>query len=187
MAKKVEWNLLVKESLDGNKKSEAILFTKLKKYLTAMSYKLFKKSDDEFIQLTLSKCFRYLNTYDSERAQFTTWSTTILKNTFSRWNRRRLDRLNREVGVDQFFDDSGSASYVDDWQEVQIYEKQVTTYRMVLETDERFLILKMNLVDGYTMLEIASRLSMNHNTVKTRIAKQKVLLKEVLHKMLEIS
>lgn len=188
MSKKItDWNLLLKEADEGNKKSEAILWTSLERFLRAMSMRQFGIIIDEVILDTISKIWIKKELYNPELAMFSTWSFAILKNQFIRNRKKRLKRLTRETSVGDMHVTQEMYGFTDDVDVDDIVnDKNIKRMLELIATDSRFNYVRLQLIEGLKYYEIAEQLDIDIQLVKNRVRREKMKLKEALSKELDI-
>lgn len=180
MAKKqkVEWNKLVTESLNGSIVSSNELMKKTERYLNAISAKTFNKIIPEVIATSLMKIWKHLDSFDPDKAKYTTWAAIIMKRTYYKF----YNKLNKEkdtlIHTDNIFE--GAVLDNHSTEESLRYEEYITSLRELLISDDRYRYLYHHYIRKMSYEEISKELDCNLSTVRTRIRREKMALKEVL-------
>lgn len=182
--KNVEWEKLVEESLSGSQRSSNELMKSTEGYLKAMSLNLFKKIIPDVISHSLMKIWKNLHTFDPDKAKYITWATIIMQRSYY----RHYNKLNREkdtlIHTDNLFESAVQDSYSE--AESLEYEEYITSLRELLISDPSYTYLYHYYILKMKYEEISEHLKVNISTVKTRIRREKKILKEVLPKFDDI-
>lgn len=139
---------------------------------------------DDICSRTFEKAFRSINSYDPTRSSFSTWLTTIAKNT-------TLDvlegekRLNRErVSLDTSPSAGSVMDTVMDQRETPLEsiirdEDESQTRKYIDALPELYReVARKRLVEGLQYKEIAEELNLELNTVRTRIRRAKEMIEK---------
>ncbi len=138
---------------------------------------------DDICSRSFEKAFRQIGTYDPSKGQFFTWLKTIARNT-------GLDFIDSEARAhpkDQFIylddeTDTGGVEKIaspgknplDSIISDEEHEKNVSYVSKLPELYRE--VARMRVIDGMKYNEIAENLSLDLNTVKTRIRRAKVMM-----------
>lgn len=196
----IEDTNLILSILDGDKKSEKILYDKYKKIVEdyiKSKYPNNYNTDDDVSEI-LIKIFTSLPSYDFEKSKFKSWVFTITKN-YMIDKSRHLDILNGTITLDGLDDnitftnhlgDSGNITWTSE-------NNNVITYTSSYATDFEncdvinhisnhvescdFTFLNMKYSQGYDYNEIGIEFNMTSNTVSNRVNYVKSKIKKCLN------
>lgn len=166
-------NKLVKESQDGNKQA----FNELIKYYEQDLYKIARSrldiEDDIYdaVQETILAVYRSLNDI-TKVSSFKTWIIRILINKCNDIYRKRANFPNFSY---DYYD-------CDKYVSTNIQDESTLEFDSLLKSlpnEERYIVL-LYYVEGYKTKEIAEILNIKHNTVRSKLSRAKLKLKEIL-------
>ena len=137
---------------------------------------------DDICSRSFEKAFRQIGSYDSSKAQFSTWLRTIARNT-------ALDVIDIEnrlhpKGQIEYLDDNAASVPVDIEEDSanpldSIINDEIETRKLLsidalpdLYRD----VARLRLIEGQSYKDIADHLNMELNTVKTRLRRAKAMI-----------
>lgn len=127
------------------------------------------------------KILNNIELYDSTRSSLTTWCYTIMINSVKYWHRQKKLRIiyDDEAIKNLYIEDE----YVDPTELDILYE---TIYYIIYNELESKPLLKESVIlrdiNKLSYAEIAERLNLNLSTVKTRVRKGRLLVKDIYYK-----
>lgn len=137
---------------------------------------------DDICSKSFEKAFRQIRSYDPSKSQFSTWLTTIARNT-------AIDTLEQEsrtqrqyVSIDE---QPGTGSDIGSGEDSPLDsiirdEDQVETEKYIEGLPELYRqIARMRLLDGLQYKEIAEETGLTLNTVRTRIRRAKDMIEKL--------
>lgn len=161
------------EILEGNQVAFENLYNKYKRLYMSICLRYFSRRTDaeDMLQESVLNIYKGLSSFDIEKGGFVTWSKRIVVNTC-------LQKL-RKPGVLNFFDNilelgkrlpvfSNALEDLNMQDLTKIIQSLPKGYRTVFN---------LYVIDGYTHVEIAEKLSISVSTSKTQLMKAKKILK----------
>ena len=140
---------------------------------------------DDICSKSFEKAFRQISTYDPSKSRFSTWLRTIAHNT-------ALDLIEQESRLRKKYvsiDNGSGAVYAIE----SIGDESDTALETIIkdedaETIDKYIeglpelyreIARLRLVEGWSYKEIADKLSLELNTVRTRIRRAKAMIEKM--------
>lgn len=141
---------------------------------------------DDICSKSFEKAFRQIRSYDPAKSHFSTWLTTIARNTAIDTMERERATRKKYVSLD---DDEGRTSAIIN----SIGDEVDTPLESIIKTEDeehtqKYIeglpdlyrdIARMRLLDGLQYKEIAEETGMELNTVRTRIRRAKALIDQM--------
>ena len=141
---------------------------------------------DDICSKSFEKAFRQIRSYDPAKSHFSTWLTTIARNTAIDTMERERATRKKYVSLD---DDEGRTSAIIN----TIGDEVDTPLESIIKTEDeehtqKYIeglpdlyrdIARMRLLDGLQYKEIAEETGMELNTVRTRIRRAKALIDQM--------
>ena len=157
----------------------------VKQYLLGNFHQMDDFLLDDICSRSFEKAFRTIDTYDASKAQFRTWLTTIARNT-------AIDVLQKErrMGENVQSIDGETQQIVNTTPDIMDSPIDVIIKNENQEKMEAGIeglpdlyrdIAKMRLIDGMQYEEIAEKLEIPLNTVRTRIRRAKEQLEKLMN------
>lgn len=173
---------LIEKSLAGDEEAFAQLFNKnkqsIKRLLVILSNNEFDSND--LLQETFIKAFLNLNKYNKDYP-FNVWLSSIARNTFLDYVRRRTARSNMMLldyqTIHEILDENSEQRIIKDELKEQIafhIENLSPRYRKIIEL--RYYV-------GFDYQEIATELGIPEGTVKTNLYRAKAELRTEINKI----
>jgi len=132
-----------------------------------------KESSEEVLQETFIKIWQNVNQFDEEKARLFTWMSRIARNTAL--DKRRVKNYNYLKRTEQL-DESTINNLTQ-----EINTSTIDINRLLQKLEPKYAsVLKDIYILGYTHVETAGRLGIPVGTVKTRLRKAIVLLRDIL-------
>ena len=157
----------------------------LKGYLTSSMHIYDEFLSDDICSRSFEKAFRQINTYDPSKSSFSTWLTTIARNT-------TLDILEREKRINKEIVSLDESSTADSVMDSVIDQIDTPLESIIRDEDDSHTrrcidaipplykeVARKRLVEGRQYKEIAEELGLGLNTVRTRIRRAKDLIENM--------
>lgn len=180
---------LVRQAVGGDGRAFTSLWDEniaaVKQYLLGNFHQMDDFLLDDICSRSFEKAFRTIDTYDASKAQFRTWLTTIARNT-------AIDVLQKErrMGENVQSIDGETQQIVNTTPDIMDSPIDVIIKNENQEKMESGIeglpdlyrdIAKMRLIDGMQYEEIAEKLDIPLNTVRTRIRRAKEQLEKLMN------
>lgn len=180
---------LVRQAVAGDGRAFTSLWDEniaaVKQYLLGNFHQMDDFLLDDICSRSFEKAFRTIDTYDAAKAQFRTWLTTIARNT-------AIDVLQKErrMGENVQSIDGETQQIVNTTPDIMDSPIDVIIKNENQEKMEAGIeglpdlyrdIAKMRLIDGMQYEEIAEKLEIPLNTVRTRIRRAKEQLEKLMN------
>ena len=169
----IEDKLLIKDCLKGKTEAQRRLYEKYRSMWFMICLRYVKEREDalDILQDSLVKIYTKLNQYDPNKGQFSTWSSKIVVNESIMFSKKKL----KELGLDQLHEDS--LLYAKEEEKLELLSAQELT-KMVQELPEGYrLVFNLNVIEGYTHIEIVELLGISVGTSNSQLFKAKNILK----------
>lgn len=162
---------LIKKAKEGDKEAftQAILLIKNDLYKIAKVRTSNEDDIQDIIQETMMDAYKYIKKL-KETSKFKSWMIKILINNCSKYYKKYYVQENYDL---EFYKES--IKYNNDQ---QLIEDTLDFYEMIkqLKYEERIIIV-LYYGENYTTKEISNILSVNENTIKTRLSRAKEKIK----------
>lgn len=162
---------LIKKAREGDKEAftQAILLIKNDLYKIAKVKTLNEDDIQDIIQETMMDAYKYIKRL-KETSKFKSWIIKILINNCNKYYKKYYVQENYDL---EFYKES--IKYNNDQ---QLIEDTLDFYEMIkqLKYEERIIIV-LYYGEKYTTKEISNILSVNENTIKTRLSRAKEKIK----------
>lgn len=166
---KDEMENLVEMSKNGDKNSYSKLIVSIQNDLYKVAYSRLKNSEDckDAVQETIINAYLGISKLKNNKS-FKTWITKILINECNRFHARHK----RKSEIDEKYANSNTA--------VEYFEDNLDFDTMIDSLDEKEkTIFRLRYEDGLSVKQIANRLKMNENTIKTILSRGRNKIKKV--------
>ena len=164
-----------------------------KKYYNMVFYHIFQKIPireiaEEITSDTFLAAHNHICDYDEHISKLNTWLIIIAKHKVIDYYRSKANnKHSKTTYVDGYTNDEGenvyefNANVRNPEEELEGKELRTKINGALSELDEKYMVIAtMNIIDGMKYEKIADMLNIPLNTVKTRIARAKLLLQEKL-------
>ena len=167
-----DFKKLMKKIKKGDAKAFRELYDQTSEdaFRIAMSIVKEQNTANDAVQEAYVRVYKYIHTYD-EKKSFKSWFTTIVVNECY----RILERNKKVIPMESWNEPKYESNQEDD------YLDELNEAIMNLEESYRVPIV-LKYVEEYSIEEIAEMLSLNPNTVKTRLFNGKKKLRELFDK-----
>ncbi len=187
---------LIKKAQKGNKKAFEKLILQHEDHIYAIALKVLKNEADAYdaAQEICFKIYQKIDQFKFESA-FSTWVHRLAVNTAIDEYRKLKRKLQKEYSYDQPITEDGSTmkDFIQDSGDTPesnlVRQEQIQMVWEALEKlkDEQKNIIIMKDLQGQSYQEISESLQLNMGTVKSRLARSRIALKNVLQDMWEQS
>lgn len=180
---------LVRQAVGGDGRAFTSLWDEniaaVKQYLLSNFHQMDDFLLDDICSRSFEKAFRTIDTYDASKAQFRTWLTTIARNTAIDvlQKERRMGENVQSIDVETQQIVNTTPDVMDSPIDVIIKNENQEKMEAGIEglPDLYRDIAKMRLIDGMQYEEIAEKLEIPLNTVRTRIRRAKDQLERLMN------
>ena len=161
--------------IQGNKSAQRELFKKHFGYSKSICqrYTCCQQDAEEVLNEGFLKVFKNLERYDRSQP-FKPWLRTILVNTAISHIRKNRKYMDHEAGYDDFFESSIDDDIISDISADEIMEV-IGQLKPIYKT-----VFLLNVVDGYSLKEIADLLRINAATVRSHFSRARIQLQALL-------
>jgi RNA polymerase sigma-70 factor (ECF subfamily) len=187
---------LIKKAQKGSKKAFEKLILQHEDHIYAIALKVLKNEADAYdaAQEICLKIYQKIDQFKFESA-FSTWVHRLAVNTAIDEYRKLKRKLQKEYSYDQPITEDGSTmkDFIQDSGDTPesnlVRQEQIQMVWEALEKlkDEQKNIIIMKDLQGQSYQEISESLQLNMGTVKSRLARSRIALKNVLQDMWEQS
>lgn len=187
---------LIKKAQKGNRKAFEKLILQHEDHIYAIALKVLKNEADAYdaAQEICLKIYQKIDQFKFESA-FSTWVHRLAVNTAIDEYRKLKRKLQKEYSYDQPITEDGSTmkDFIQDTGDTPesnlVRQEQIQMVWEALEKlkDEQKNIIIMKDLQGQSYQEISESLQLNMGTVKSRLARSRIALKNVLQDMWEQS
>ncbi len=174
---------IIHKATKGNPDAQRAIYDKYRTrwYMTSLRYGKNKMEAEDIFQEALINIFNRLNTYDSNKSAFTTWSTKVIINTAMTYLKKN-SWANSMSGLDHLYDVHDKSETVYD----TLSAKELTMLVQSLPVGYR-LVFNMYAIEGFSHKEIASQLDITVGTSKSQLFKARRELQQKLESQLNSS
>lgn len=140
---------------------------------------------DDICSKSFEKAFRQISTYDPSKSRFSTWLRTIAHNTaldlIEQESRLRKKYVSIDNGSGVVYAIESIGDEADTALETIIKDEDAETIDKYIEGLPELYreIARLRLVEGWSYKEIADKLSLELNTVRTRIRRAKAMIEKM--------
>lgn len=140
---------------------------------------------DDICSKSFEKAFRQISTYDPSKSRFSTWLRTIAHNTaldlIEQESRLRKKYVSIDNGSGEVYAIESIGDEADTALETIIKDEDAETIDKYIEGLPELYreIARLRLVEGWSYKEIADKLSLELNTVRTRIRRAKAMIEKM--------
>jgi RNA polymerase sigma-70 factor (ECF subfamily) len=187
---------LIKKAQKGNRKAFEKLILQHEDHIYAIALKVLKNEADAYdaAQEICLKIYQKIDQFKFESA-FSTWVHRLAVNTAIDEYRKLKRKLQKEYSYDQPITEDGGTmkDFIQDSGDTPesnlVRQEQIQMVWEALEKlkDEQKNIIIMKDIQGQSYQEISESLQINMGTVKSRLARSRIALKNVLQDMWEQS
>lgn len=183
-------NYLVKRVISGDDEAFAQIIEFYKqKIFRLINRKISAKGDvEDLAQEVFLKAYKSLKKFD-QRHKFSTWLYTIANNVAIDYLRKkRLQSVSLEVPLFPRTDEKEVYLEIADFENnpERVYERTAEQMQLLeaiaLLSEEYSLVIKLRHLKGYTYHEISEMLDLPLGTIKSRIYRARIQLREILQK-----
>lgn len=177
--------LLIEGALKGNESDFETLILSCSDRAYSLAYRYLNNHDDamDAVQESFIKIYRYLRNFKGD-SSFQTWVYRIVANTCKDFFRKKKSRINPESLFKGFGDDEYELNIADEGKGPldTLLEKEDS--KAILEAlnelpEDQKEILTLRDIEDFSYEEISEILSLSLGTVKSRISRARLKLKEV--------
>lgn len=171
-------NKVIIKCRNGNSDAQRELYDQCKNYWFSICLRYLKSREDasDVLQNALVKIFSKLNQFDDRKGSFTSWSSRIVVNESIMYQRKHWkykDTSDVSLEVVNLSGDPAVYSHLEMEDLTNLIQQLPTGYRIVFN---------MFVIEGYSHIEIAEKLSISVGTSKSQLFKAKAILKEKIKK-----
>ena len=161
--------------IQGNQSAQRELFKKYFGYSKSICHRYTSCSQDaeEVLNEGFLKVFKNLDKYDRSQP-FRAWLRTILVNTAISHYRKNRKYLDHQTGYDDFLDHGADEDILSDIAADEIMEV-IQQLKPIYKT-----VFLLNVVDGYSLKEIADILQINAATVRSHFSRARLQLQDII-------
>lgn len=187
MADSSEITLLIQKAQKGNTNAFGTLVASYEKFIFNVACKMFSNSEDaaDVAQEALIKAYKNIDKFDFN-SSFSTWLYRITVNACIDEMRRRKGKDN--ISIDAEDEESGLTLQIEDTslgaEERVIQNETVSEVRMAIDklSEEHKTVIILRDLQDMTYEQVAQTLDLSIGTVKSRLARARKSLKDIILK-----
>lgn len=173
---------LIEGCKHGDRKCQQLLFETYKRQMYALCCR-YAKSDaeaEDILQEGFIKVFRYLDSYKGSGSFFGWLCKIFINQAISIYHRQHMHNqmLRNDISEYENLSDSDDAQYFQASEPVYSEEEMIDAIRELPQYLQT--IFNMVAIDEYSYTEVAEKLNISNNSVKTLMYRARTLLKDAL-------